>query len=226
MSYKLISSSTFSKRHSLQVSWSREQGSIPNFHIEDLTYKMESGSVMVEMISIACPDAVQSEAFVSTVALFLIFASTPEEKVYLRLPSVWRNYWEELSILKRKYDDEKDRDVLRELRSMVDGVRESTHHIASKGTNFEVNNVRKRPTSEVAALESSSQLPLASPDEMKAIWRAKASTSSYQHMLPGRMSLPIFKFKDDLLLAIQDHQVVIICGETGCGKSTQGKHEE
>lgn len=181
---------------------------------------------MVEMISIACPNAVQSEAFVSTVALFLIFASTPEDKVYLRLPSVWRNYWEELSILKKKYDDERDRDVLRELHSMVDGVKESIHHIANKGTNLEVNNVRKRPTSEVAALENSSRLPVASPDEMTAIWRAKASTPSYQHMLPGRMSLPIFKFKDDLLLAIQDHQVVIICGETGCGKSTQGKHEE
>ena len=36
-----------------------------------------------------------------------------------------------------------------------------------------------------------------------------------------RRSLPIFPFKDDLLNAVSDHQVLIIEGETGCGKTTQ-----
>ena len=36
-----------------------------------------------------------------------------------------------------------------------------------------------------------------------------------------RRSLPIFPFKDDLLSAIDSHQVLIIEGETGCGKTTQ-----
>lgn len=191
--------------------------------IEDLAYTPESGSVKIEMITIACPEAAQSEGFVSTVALFLIFASSPEEKVYLRLPSVWRNVWEELSILRREHDDEKDREVLRELRNIVDEVKESNCHIASNSTNLEVDDALKQPTLGMAVLEDPSQPPVASPDDMTAIWMAKASMPSYQHMLPARMNLPIFKFKDDLLLAIDDHQVVIICGETGCGKSTQGK---
>ncbi|KAG8229443.1 hypothetical protein J437_LFUL010790, partial [Ladona fulva] len=36
-----------------------------------------------------------------------------------------------------------------------------------------------------------------------------------------RKSLPIFPFKDDLIQAIRDHQVLIVEGETGSGKTTQ-----
>jgi len=221
-----MSSSPFSQRHSLEVRWFREQVSFPTIPIEDLAYKTNSGSIKVEMTSIACPDAVQSEGFVSTVALFLIFASSPEEKVYLRLPSVWRDLWEELFNLKRGHDDEKDRHVLRELRSMVDEHNDSNRHIASDSTNVRVHNVLKKSKLGMEVLEGSNQLSAAAPDEMKAIWMAKESNPSYQHMLPARMNLPIFNFKDDLLLAIEDHQVIIVCGETGCGKSTQGELQE
>ena len=40
-------------------------------------------------------------------------------------------------------------------------------------------------------------------------------------MLKSRMGLPIWSYKDELLTTIENHQVVIVCGETGCGKSTQ-----
>jgi pre-mRNA-splicing factor ATP-dependent RNA helicase DHX16 len=36
-----------------------------------------------------------------------------------------------------------------------------------------------------------------------------------------RKTLPIYRFRDDLLTAIRDHQVLIIEGETGSGKTTQ-----
>lgn len=218
-----MSSSTFSKRYSLEVCWSREQVSFPTMPIEDIAYTTESDTVKLEMVSIACPEAAQSEGFVSTVALFLIFASCPDERVYLRLPSVWRDVWEELSILKRENDDEKDRDILRELRKIVDEVKESNCHIANNSTNLEVDDVWKKPTLGMAVPEQSSPLPVAPSNEMTTIWMAKASMPSYKHMLQARMNLPIFKFKDDLLQAIETHQVVIIVGETGSGKSTQGK---
>ncbi|XP_059649653.1 DExH-box ATP-dependent RNA helicase DExH5, mitochondrial-like [Cornus florida] len=40
-------------------------------------------------------------------------------------------------------------------------------------------------------------------------------------MLEFRRSLPVYKEKDALLVAISQNQVVIISGETGCGKTTQ-----
>jgi len=36
-----------------------------------------------------------------------------------------------------------------------------------------------------------------------------------------RESLPIYKFKDDLIAAVRQHQILIIEGETGSGKTTQ-----
>ncbi|GMJ10853.1 hypothetical protein like AT1G48650 [Hibiscus trionum] len=45
-----------------------------------------------------------------------------------------------------------------------------------------------------------------------------------QKMLEFRRSLPAFKEKDALLNAISQNQVVVVSGETGCGKTTQLPH--
>ena len=45
--------------------------------------------------------------------------------------------------------------------------------------------------------------------------------SDYASMQRQRSSLPAFKYSETILKAIRDHQVVIIKGETGCGKTTQ-----
>lgn len=45
--------------------------------------------------------------------------------------------------------------------------------------------------------------------------------SAHAKILADRKMLPIFKFRDDLIQAVRDHQVVIIVGETGSGKTTQ-----
>lgn len=36
-----------------------------------------------------------------------------------------------------------------------------------------------------------------------------------------KKSLPVFPFRDDLIAAVREHQVLIIEGETGSGKTTQ-----
>lgn len=36
-----------------------------------------------------------------------------------------------------------------------------------------------------------------------------------------RRSLPIFPYRADLLAAIEEHQILVIEGETGSGKTTQ-----
>ncbi|CAF4681087.1 unnamed protein product [Rotaria socialis] len=43
----------------------------------------------------------------------------------------------------------------------------------------------------------------------------------YRTLLESRKTLPIYKFREDLMSAIRDHQVLIIEGETGSGKTTQ-----
>ncbi len=42
-----------------------------------------------------------------------------------------------------------------------------------------------------------------------------------QSMQEVRRSLPIFPYREDLLAAIHEHQILVIEGETGSGKTTQ-----
>ena len=53
-------------------------------------------------------------------------------------------------------------------------------------------------------------------DKMKNQLQAKAH--ELQH---DRVSLPIFKHREQILQAVKDYSVLIIVGETGSGKTTQ-----
>ncbi|KAF7269128.1 hypothetical protein GWI33_017818 [Rhynchophorus ferrugineus] len=49
----------------------------------------------------------------------------------------------------------------------------------------------------------------------------KLTNPRYKKMLSVRKNLPAWALKNDILNSIKSHQVVVISGETGCGKSTQ-----
>lgn len=40
-------------------------------------------------------------------------------------------------------------------------------------------------------------------------------------MLEARAALPIAKTKDEILCSLKQNNVVVVCGETGSGKTTQ-----
>ena len=40
-------------------------------------------------------------------------------------------------------------------------------------------------------------------------------------MRESRRSLPMWQWRSRVLEAVSSHQTVLVCGETGCGKSTQ-----
>ena len=197
------------------------QDAIMTTPIDKLTCRSDSRSIKIEMISLSCPTEAQSEAYISTVAMFLIFASSPkEEKVHLRLPSTWRDLWKELSQLKKDGVEAADRQVLRELRTMI-----AENALADNGSSERRNSVPQTvPKNQPIAvdLHQRQETPNLLPcDDIKALWASKSSTTTYQRMLNSRMNLPIWNFKHDLLNTISRNQIVIICGETGCGKSTQ-----
>ncbi|KAL6494488.1 hypothetical protein OROGR_031288 [Orobanche gracilis] len=49
----------------------------------------------------------------------------------------------------------------------------------------------------------------------------KKEMKKYKDMLQSRSSLPIAEVKDDVLHLLEENNVVVISGETGCGKTTQ-----
>ena len=48
-----------------------------------------------------------------------------------------------------------------------------------------------------------------------------AKVTLQRELQDQRKTLPVYKFKDDLLKAIAEHQILIVVGETGSGKTTQ-----
>lgn len=171
------------------------------------------------MTTVASPDSHQSLAYISVFALFQIFStSSREEKVYLRLPPTWRNLWLELSESSKAQAEAIERDSVQALRSIISSRPEQEIDDDVVLTN----NFKKR-NGESGKRESRSDLSTSQGSEqrMQEIWASKQSTQSFQHMLNVRKSLPMWQFKDEALTTVERHQVTIICGETGCGKSTQ-----
>jgi ATP-dependent RNA helicase DHX29 len=184
-------------------------------------------------MSISTPDAKQSECYIATTALFLIFGSSArEEKVSTRLPPTWRDLWTEFAEAKKEKADEMDRDAIRTFRDMVREKRdqELEDGVLIHGA-FKNRSSARTPDSSDELSAAKSTRPSLTPEGYQKIWWDKSSSPSYQMMLvscqflrsyasandaqKSRMQLPMWGFKDEVLSAIDQKQVVIICGETG-----------
>jgi ATP-dependent RNA helicase DHX29 len=223
ISYRLTSDVSFANRHLVNIVWSRPQEIPPPHEVSEIEAFTSPNQFVYKMMSISCPDTKQSEAYIATSALFFIFgASAKEEKVSMRLPSVWKDLWNELAEAKKGKADAIDREEVKQLRDMVrkrveqeleDGV---INPGAFKGRGQSKNSTE----SDQSDAERVKRQPFG-PEYYQNIWYQKTTTPRFQHMLQSRMQLPMWNFRQAVVEAVDKNQVVIICGETGCGKSTQ-----
>ena len=58
-------------------------------------------------------------------------------------------------------------------------------------------------------------------DQRAMMHRLNAAEAKAKGIEETRKSLPMYQFRDDIIQAVKDHQVLIIVGETGSGKTTQ-----
>ena len=56
--------------------------------------------------------------------------------------------------------------------------------------------------------------------EVEKALEARPATK-HEKILEGRKKLPVYPYREDFLSALQDHQVLVLVGETGSGKTTQ-----
>ncbi|KAF2759957.1 ATP-dependent RNA helicase A [Pseudovirgaria hyperparasitica] len=222
--WKHISPTTYSSRHSVSIHFSNppEAERLPSIPGLDIFW-IKSRTLRLDMVDIATDSEKQSESFVATTALFVVCNYLPgDDKAYLRLPSVWRDLYKEFAEAKKEQTDAEARKTLKELRILIDEQRDYdededvvlTHNFLKRAKE------REQQTSDSDS-ERGEYRPTKDPEKVKALWQNKISTSTYQRMLLGRMQLPMYQFKHAALSAIENHQVIILCGETGCGKSTQ-----
>lgn len=225
-SYKMVSPTTYASRHSVAIQWTKEQESFDHAFLPDVAVNYRPGRFTFTMTGIAAPETAQSEAYIATAALFLIFSGSPkEEKAHLRLPPAYRNLWDEFARSKRDQIHSEECAAVKEVRALIE------QHHSQDGENddevvFNANTRRRLDGASGASTPIKKQeLRKATQpvyvEELAQMWARKTSTPAYQRMLVGRMNLPMFHFRAAALETIQRHQVTILCGETGCGKSTQ-----
>ena len=224
MHYKMVSPTTYNARYSVTVLWTKEQELVNATFSEDITVLSTRRKTIVTMAKVACPDTTQSEGYVSTAALFVLFSNSPkEEKSALRLPPAFRDLWQEFVEFRRGQRDASDRETVKALREVI------RHHTEQEAEEDIVltagfRNRQKGLSGVSTPVDSIKRDIRPSVEESQSLydmWMRKASSPAYQYMLQGRMTLPMYQFRDIALDVVEKNQVVILCGETGCGKSTQ-----
>ncbi|KAH7080748.1 ATP-dependent RNA helicase A [Paraphoma chrysanthemicola] len=220
VSYTMISPTTYSCRHSLTIAWSRGDEVEYDVDVPGVTITVRYPQAKFEASSIATVSVEQSESFISTVALFAISVVVPkEEKVYLRLPSNWRELYREFMDHRKTRNDAADRDAVRYYRAIVV---DQIEHDESDGVVLTSRfKARNQAATTSSTPNSGYNTPVRQLDGLRELWGQKASSPSYQRMLVGRQNLPVYGFRESILSTVERHQITIICGETGCGKSTQ-----
>ncbi|RMX95329.1 hypothetical protein D0867_13539 [Hortaea werneckii] len=228
ISYKMVSPTTYASRHSLTLSWSKDQEVLDAGLVPALEVKSTPRKAIITMMHEATPETAQSEAYLATAALFLVFSGSPkEEKAHMRLPPTFRNLWDELARAKEEKISTEDRGTVKELRQLVE---QSTKSLEDEDEDDEV--VFKAGSRHRSQAASGSSTPMvqregekstnaAFSQELQNLWGQKSASASYQKMLQSRMNLPMYQFKSATLEAIEKNQVTILVSETGSGKSTQ-----
>lgn len=230
LTYSIVSPTKYICRHSVVICWTVPQPkidvsaplSLELIQQESAKKGDHISSITFTMTTVAAPDPQQSEAYVATAALFCLFGkSAMEGKSYLKLAVVWRELYQEFESHEKEKVDAADRNTIKQLRCLIEEEkgREETEGVVFSTTIGE----RNKQQSPSKALCTSLEQPAieSAPERLKYLWHLKSSSAKFNEMLPYRQQLPIANFKTAALSAIDQHQVLILCGETGCGKSTQ-----
>lgn len=208
VTYSIVSGSSRAKRACVTVNWEGK--------------KMDEWN----MRDVACHTEIQAEYYVATLALHaLTFPATDGFAVgssgalanhtsFRLLPPVFRDLWDELEIDRKLREDLINRQVWANMRNIVEKKIDARPMLMEKNTRAiaEVRDptpVRLPPRNDTSS------------DHVIADFRARQMRPAYQEMLHHRKQLPIAKYKDEILSIIDHSQILVLSGETGCGKSTQ-----
>jgi ATP-dependent RNA helicase DHX29 len=231
ITFHLVSPTMYSCRHAVNIKWTKDQDMVPNdtvpyINLQQLKSPRASNQVIAmkfTMTAVATPDPQQSEAFVATAALFYLFSSSSkEDKTFMKLPAVWRDLYGEFGESRKQNIDAAEREKLKMIRSIV---QEHTQREEEDGivlaSAFRGRNLDSPRSNTSRNISPSKASPLGPSTELITLWARVRGTPNYQRMLLARMNLPMYHFREAALAAIDQNQVLILCGETGCGKSTQ-----
>ncbi|KAJ6604782.1 P-loop containing nucleoside triphosphate hydrolase protein [Mycena vulgaris] len=207
ISYSLLSGGSRAKRAAVSIRWDGK--------------KMDEWS----MEDVACHTEGQAEQYIATIALheltfpstdgFTVSAPSGGQTFFRLLPAVFRDLWEELETARKTNTDALNRGVWAKLRSIIEPKLEPDLKFNGKGAK---QSLEVKPSSTLRALTHVTEL---ASDQIAAGFRARQASPAYQEMLAQRNLLPIAEYRDEIIQTLENSQVLVLSGETGCGKSTQ-----
>ncbi|KAG0197455.1 hypothetical protein BGX28_009063 [Mortierella sp. GBA30] len=203
-------------RHS-KVTYKKAPRSTPTVAMASVTVTWGSGSVSsAAMEDEGCENVTEAENYAATK---LLYDLTPLP-LYRSLPPTYRDLWLE-------WIDEKE-SAGRMAKRAVDGDRLSfiktlTAKLPSRGTG------ESSGATELIEEQGSHDEDLKDGDvvitpkgrALQESWKQRQNRPAHMKLFEKRKDLPIYQFRDQLLKLLSTSQVLIVSGETGCGKSTQ-----
>jgi ATP-dependent RNA helicase DHX29 len=196
ITYARLSGGSRAARAGLEIRWSATRRRV---------WRMEE---------IGCDDMAEAENYVSTLALNELAGSGELAGVNWRsMPLAYKDLWEELEITRRAKEDEGKRAVWAKIKGIVD----------AKTTNAGAT------TQEIMTKANNASTGVATPSERRQIiderlrtdFEKRIASPAYRKMRLQRESLPIASFRDQIIETLNSSQIMVLSGETGCGKSTQ-----
>ncbi|KAG8981845.1 hypothetical protein FRB90_006966, partial [Tulasnella sp. 427] len=180
-------------------------------------------SEQFDMTDISCPDLNQAEQYISLIALHSItfppqvgFVGSGSSPTYFRtLPPVFTELWNELETKRKEDDEAKNLETWAKLLDILE-LKVGALQEAIK-TKKEVEPDKEKSTGSNRRRGG----PSISPEQVKQAFQARVASHAYQEMLAKRNTLPIASYRQQIIEALEMSQVVVLSGETGCGKSTQ-----
>lgn len=203
-------------RHS-KVAYKKAPRSTPTAAMAIVNVTWGSGSISsAEMTNEGCENMAEAENYVATK---LLYELTPLP-LYRSLPPTYRDLWLE-------WIDEKE-SAGRMAKKAVDGDRLSfiktlAAKIPSRG-NGEIAGTTEHTEEQGRDSDAQKDKEIIITPAGKALqqsWHQRLKRPGHIKLFEKRKDLPIYQFRDQLLRLLRSSQVLIVSGETGCGKSTQ-----
>ncbi|KAF9964282.1 hypothetical protein BGZ70_006684 [Mortierella alpina] len=203
-------------RHS-KVAYKKASRSTPTAAMAIVTVTWGSGSISsAGMTDEGCENMAEAENYVATK---LLYELTPLP-LYRSLPPTYRDLWLE-------WIDEKE-SAGRMAKKAVDGDRLSfiktlAAKIPSRG-NGEVADATEQAEEQGRDSDAQKDKEIVITPAGKALqqsWHQRLKRPAHIKLFEKRRELPIYQFRNQLLRLLGSSQVLIVSGETGCGKSTQ-----
>ncbi|KAF9474475.1 P-loop containing nucleoside triphosphate hydrolase protein [Pholiota conissans] len=178
------------------------------------------------MDDVACHSSAQADQYIATIALHSLTypltdgfisslpTSTSSATSFRLLPASYRDLWDELEVVRKQRGNALNCLVWAELRDIVmDKIQRD-----SERTDKQTRQAPLQRPLDNAQTGAESEAIL---DSMAQNFQTRRATSAYRKMLVNRSELPIAQYRDRIVNILEHKQVLVLSGETGCGKSTQ-----